>query len=263
MAENVLARAIELHHEELDPDPAAESVSYAQLASIAAEIGIDGDLLRRALVEQLETEHDDGSSLVDLVLGPGVITGGMVAEGSREEVAAQLDEWMRELESMYPTRQAGETTTWEPTKGDARLGLALAYASQDRLTSRQTEVSDGDQLVEIEVDMSASRRNWALMGAFFAAIGAVAGGFTAANEAFAPGIVEFLIPFGVGSGLGLAGASVGARMTASMVRRRVNKALDGIVHLTTFGRRGRGRDERTHGDNPAWRDIADEVSTGR
>lgn len=240
LAENVLRRAIEIHQEEEFADNG--SVSFAELAKVAGELGIDAATLQRALVEQLDTGTDDSRSLLDFLLGPKRITGGKVAEGDSDAVAARVDEWMRELETMYPTQKSGASTTWEPAGDTGRLAGALATVLQDRLQSRQTQLASGDQLIEIEIDMAKNRRAWAAVAAMLAAIGAVAGGFTAGNEAFASNLVEFLIPFGIGSGGGVVLALVGARSTAAHVRKQVNRALGGIVNLATLGRRGSATD---------------------
>lgn len=236
LAENVLRRAIEIHQEdEIQQEQAIEdgSVSFAELAKIAGEIGIDASTLQRALLEQLDPEKDDSRTFRDLVLGPKRVAGGKLAEGDAEAVEVRVDEWMRELESMYPTRQSGTSTTWESVGGTGALTQALGSVSQRSLESRQTTLASGDQLVELEVDLAKNRLAWSGLGLLLAALGAVTGGFTAANEGFSSNLVEFLIPFGVGSGVGLVTASVGARMTAAYVRRQINRTLDGIANLAT------------------------------
>lgn len=257
LAEQVMRRAIDLHHDEEFAEDT--SVSFDELAALAAELGIGAKTVRRALLEQLDTEHEPKTALFQSLFGPSRLSGGIVAEGDAEAVADQIDEWMRDIEGMHPLRQNGRTVTWESVRGDGRLVSTLKSMGADGVAQmRQTELSDGDQLVEIDLDASAVRKGAMLMFALGVFMGLCAAMGFAFNETFANFFVRFFVPLGIGSGIGVASAIATAKYYGNKLKKQINRTLDGIVHLTTFKRRKR-RDRPSHGPTPNWSEIVDEI----
>lgn len=256
LAEQVMRRAIDLHHDEqFDEDT---SVSFDELAGLAAELGIGSDIVRRALLEQLDTEHETKARFHRL-FGPGSLSGGIVAEGDVEAVADQIDEWMRDVEGMHPLRQRGQTVTWESVRDHGRLATTLRNMGAEAMAEiRQTELSDGDQLVEIELDASAVRKGAMLMLAIGMFIGLGAAMGVALNETFGNFLIRFLIPFSIGTSVGLGSAVATAKYYGNKLKKQINRTLDGIVHLTTFKRR-KQKSTVEHGPTPVWREIVDEI----
>lgn len=256
LAEQVLKRAIELH-EAAATTTEDGSVSYDELARIGEELGIDSKTVQQALMEQLDAGEDGKKSWRERLWGPRKVTGGVVAEGDATAVEEQLIEWMREVENMYPTRQSGGTTTWEATGDGGRLAAAIGGVQKDRLTTRQTQLASGDQLVEMEVDTTLSQ----VPGWIFTALGLILGGglglVSAFEGSFAPDLFEFLLPtVGIAGVLGGLGAVI-ARSTTNRVRTQVNRALDGVVNLATVGRRGRYR-KQDRVDDSEFREIGNQ-----
>lgn len=256
MAENVLKRAIEIHQDDqFDED---RSVSFDEVAKIAAELGIDAGTVRRALLAELDTEEVDAESLFERLFVPKRINGGIVAEGDEEAVAGQIAEWMREVEGMYPVRQSDGSATWEPVRSSGKLATALATAGMESIETRQTNLSLGDQLIEFDIDTQKLKNllvAWVSMGVSF---GAFVGLMLVLNESFATGLIRFLIPFGIGSVLGLSTAVAHVKLAARGLKKQINRALNGIVSVTTFGR-GRAKKDAKSSDDPSWTEIVEDI----
>lgn len=269
LAENVLQRAIDLHQDQVfDID---NSIGWDQLEQVGAELGIDQATLRKALLAELETEQDPPKRLgtFQRLVGVEMISGGIVAEADRERVLGQLDKWMRKVEAMTPVKRDGATIVWEPAGSKAaalrRFGALFAGAESGDLremgqvTTRVTEVKDGDQLIEISVDTEQvldQVRGTAIGITILSALLGLGIGIAISGAAAA------LLGLIVGTVLGAAAGAYGAWQTAKFwtkkIRSGINKALDGIVHATTFKRR-KNKSKKKHSKKPKWMEIVEEI----
>ena len=268
LAENVLQRAIDLHQDQVfDVD---NSIGWDQLEKVGAELGIDQDTLRQALLAELETEKDPPKRLgtFQRLVGVETISGGIVAEADRERVIGQLDKWMRNVEAMTPVKRDGATIVWEPAGSKAaalrRFGALFAGAESGDLremgsvTTRVTEVKDGDHLIEIIVDTEQ-----VLDQAKGTAIGLTIFGLILGTAiGIAVGGLSILVGLLLGTILGAAAGAYGAWHTATFwtkkIRSGINKALDGIVHATTFKRR-KHKSKKKHSKKPKWMEIVEDI----
>lgn len=261
LAENVIRRAIDMHHDETFDD----SIDWAAVEQIGAELGIDVATVRKALLDELETERDDVRGLWDRLFAPDRVSGGIVAEADADVVADRLDEWMREHEGLEAAGRHGGTIRWEPTRSVFALLKTLGMTgrttgvlrSADRVVSRQTDVVDGHQLIEISANTKDIRSRALAVVSLFVFVGLVVGTNLAAGSAFIPALVKFFAGFVPSVAVGFWAAMRTARAQLSKIKRGINRALDGIVHLTTLKRRA-GRNHR-HSERPRWFDIVEEI----
>jgi len=263
LAENVLRRAIELHHED---EFGGGTIDVAMVEQIGAELGIGADVIRRALLEELQTERDDASGIVERLFGPDRVTGGIVTRSAGDEIDARVEEWMRRHEGLRPRAQSGRSVRWERDPG---IGSALrrgmkrtqgtgALRTSPRVITRQTEVGSNEHLVEIEADTSNTKTESAGIG-LAAGLGAIGVGVgVAAVGSFAPEPVEFLAAFLPGLGAAIFAASAYARARIKRTKDGINRALDGILHPVVT-HRNEDRRQRGRGRRPTWAHIVEEI----
>ncbi len=262
LAENVIRRAIELHH---DQEFEGGTIDVATVEQIAGELGIGPEMIRRALLDELQTERHDDDGLLDRLLGPDRVTGGLVTKSASEDLDRQVEEWMRRHEGMRPRAKNRRAVRWERDPG---IGSALrrgfkraqgtgALRTWPQVTTRQTEVGHDEQLIEIEADTSKVKAESAGVGAA-TAFGAVAiGAAVAAAGTFAPDVVEFLTGFLPALGGAILAAGAYARSRISRTKDGINRALDGIVHPHVVRRNA---DRRERGSRkPTWAHIVEEI----
>ena len=263
LAENVIRRAIELHHDEqLDGD----SIDLEMVEQIGAELGIRKDIIRKALIDELQTERDHGDTVIDRLLGPDRVSGGIVTRADREALADRIAEWMHLDEGMRPRAKNAGAVRWEKDPG---IGTAIrrgmkqskgtgALRASPKVITRQTEVGSDEHLVEIEADTSHARAESAGVAT------AVALGAAGVGTAIAVGTgnpLGFLAGFLPGIGVAAFAARAYARARIRAMRDGINRALDGILHprddedARSKRRKGRGRGQR----KPSWVHIVEEI----
>jgi len=212
LAERVLGRAIELQAvAEEEALEEASKITYDDLKQIALEVGIPEDSLKKALLEELDTEKDHGATPTERVTGPHHVRGGMLVDIDEDEIQRRLRRYFEEREGLELAGRGGEWIWW-------RRGGPFG----DRIVeSVLTTQADGHhRLVEVDVDTAAARRK-------------------AIRTALVIGFLIFLFggPFGLafvalaGIALATAGAAfIGAvRRFVRRARRGVNKALDSLL----------------------------------
>lgn len=97
LAERILGRAVELDaREKAEARAAAATVDYETLKSIALEVGITEEALKKALLQELETEKDHNATASERLTVPDTVRGGILAPGTADELAARLDEFVRQ-----------------------------------------------------------------------------------------------------------------------------------------------------------------------
>lgn len=262
LAENVIRRAIELHQ---DKQFEGGTIDVATIEQIAGELGISSETIRRAILDELQTERHEEDGLVDRLLGPDRVTGGLVIRARSDDLDLQVEEWMRRHEGMRPRSKNRRAVRWErdPGIGSAlRRGLKRtqgtgALRSWPQVITRQTEVGHDEHLIEIEANTSKVKAESAGVGAA-TAVGAVAvGAAVAALGTFAPDAVEFLAGFIPALGGAIVAAGAYARTRIKRTKDGINRALDGIVNPQIV-RRNEDRRERGR-RRPSWANIVEEI----
>lgn len=234
-AENVLQRAIEIHHSEQYDD---STMSLDDLERVGLELGIPPATIRQALRNELEAEHDDRPSWIERLIVPKRVAGGLVVDGDAERAAEALEAFLVEHEGVFEVSRVGTSVTWSGQRVAGRLSTFMGPAANGSgtlersgsVTTRLVEVGDGDQLLEVTVDTSKILRQTLGGTTGFLAVGAVlgalmAGLFGTSPPDFLPSILEFFVPF---LGFGLPGFAVmvwEARTSVRSVRQSVNRVL--------------------------------------
>lgn len=154
LAERVLGRAIELDHQATtEAEAATETMDYDTLKDIALEVGISEESLKRALLEELNTEKDHNASPVERLTAPDTVRGGLIVNGRAEEVADRLRSHLSDVEGFRELRHSGPFTAWEKRAGGQRGRTAQTWTV--------TQARDDRQLVEVDIETArARRRGW-------------------------------------------------------------------------------------------------------
>lgn len=162
LAERVLGRAIELDAEaRAAAEAAAETIDYETLKDVALEVGITEDALKRALLEELDTDKDHNARPLERLTVPDAIRGGLLVPGGAEEVAERL------RSHLDAQRQSS---------GSSRARRSIwAAAPRPSISTRTVPQGSGDrQLVEIDATTAPTRKSawrWILaiviLGALF------------------------------------------------------------------------------------------------
>lgn len=152
LAERVLGRAIELDHQATtEAEAATETMDYDTLREIALEVGISEESLKRALLEELNTEKDHNAGPVERLTAPDAVRGGLIVDGRADEVADRLRSHLSEVEGFQELRHAGPFTAWE----------AGGRRRQSAQTWTVTQARNDRQLVEVDIETArARRRGW-------------------------------------------------------------------------------------------------------
>lgn len=209
VADRVLGRAIELDHAAREEtEAAAETIDYETLKEIALEVGISESALKKALLEEFNTERDHKARPLERATVPDTIRGGLIVPGVMEAVATRLRDY---LESQEGLRDRGGSEVHRVFRSPGRS------SSPQVETWTVTQSRPDRQLVEVGVDTAAARKRafrWiaglVILGMIF---GSNLGGLFVLGV-FVAGIVSV----------------VGwAKRIARRARRRVNKALGSLV----------------------------------
>jgi hypothetical protein len=110
LAERILGRAVELDAEQkAAARDASATLDYETLKSIALEVGITEEALKKALLEELDTDKDHGATPSERVTVPDTVRGGLIVPGSADELAARLDEFVRRTRAQVEVTPQGRT----------------------------------------------------------------------------------------------------------------------------------------------------------
>lgn len=173
LAEKVLGRAIELDHEAREEaEAAARTIDYDTLRDVALEVGISEEALKKALLEEFDTEKDHNPRPVEKLTIPDVIRGGAIVPGSGEAVLERLENYMSEVEGLAAQQGSGPWVRW------SRSSSQLPRLVETRVVQ---QARPDRQLIEVDVATTPTRkRGWAWLIAVLviaALLGSPLGGF--------------------------------------------------------------------------------------
>lgn len=207
LAQSVLGRAVELDAEEqAAAERAAETMDYETLRDVALEAGISEKALKKALLEELDTETDHNATPVQRATAPDRVRGGLFVSGALDDVMAKIE---RHLDSISPPHR-------HPEARGANTRFVVTADGQPIEVRSITQDRPDRQLIHIDVDTKRKRvKAWQwLIGAFilFALFGTWLGP---------------LILFGIFVA-GIAGLISFAKGMVRVARRTVNSALGAL-----------------------------------
>lgn len=136
----MLGKAIELDHEaRAEAEAAAETIDYDTLKDVAFEVGISEDSLKRALLEELDTDLDHNARRIEQATVPDVVRGGLIVPGTAEDVGRRLSDKLQDAATTIKWRQSGSPSA--------------------RLAARTVPQARGNrQLVELEATTADARK---------------------------------------------------------------------------------------------------------
>lgn len=217
LAERVLGRAIELQSvQEAAEASDAAKIGYDDLREIALEIGIPEDALKRALLEELETERDHGATPMEKVTGPKTVRGGLIVEGDRGEIERKLRAYLEQVEGLQIAEDEPPRLGWRDTQNRPardRIGFVQSITTDQKDNKRH--------LLEIDISTAEGRKRARRIAIVAVILGTVFGG----------AIGGFAILGGIllGIGAGVAGALSWLRRVTRKARNRVNQALGSVT----------------------------------
>jgi hypothetical protein len=247
--EQVIARAVELQQDR--EAGRGTGLTLEDLQAVVAQVGVEPDLVRRALDEvRLPTDDGGGRGWADRVLGPRRVAGTGVVTGSSDEVGRAIATWMTSEEGLLLAGTRGGADRWVPDRRlltKVRHGLQVtrsdsALRQLPSVTAR-TQAAPNGTLVAIEADTSPIRTSpiRTARAAVLSVSGLVGIGLGVATAVAVPdggALAGDVAQFSAGLALPVvAGAGITAIMHHSWlgrVRRSVVRAIDGIS-MTQLG----------------------------
>lgn len=261
--DRVLERAIREHAEKRD----GGVFTADHVGRIASELGLDPEVVDRALREELSTPDIEVHSEHWFPLGPGRIRGRATVTGPVGEVTERVQAWMESEEGLRPTSRTAGGVRWVKDTHwvtGARLALGTdatkAIRGMREAVHRVRPITADRHRVEIEVDTERIRLVSGWVGAGISALGvasavgvatSVPGGFDLGQWATVavPGVLA-----------GSTAALVIARTWTRSVTEGVRRALDGISHPDLYRRASRRMERRSRGRRSTLQRLVDDVS---
>lgn len=208
LAQSVLGRAVELDAQaQQEAEAAAETMDYETLREVALEAGISEASLKKALLEEFDTEIDHNARPVERMTVPDKVRGGLIVSGALDEVVAKIE---RHLESVgrrgaHPTHHGPGSLVVTTRTGQPIEVRTVTQRHPDR------------QLVAVDVGTRSTRtKAWQwLIGAGIIALlfGSSFGGLV---------FLAVLIA-------GIAGVVSWVKRIGRFARRTVNRALGSLI----------------------------------
>jgi hypothetical protein len=243
-AERVLERAIRIQSQK----QGTEQFTPEQIRRIAAELGVDGSVVDRALREEVTAAPPPAKASR---LFPARIVDRAVVPGSEEAVAEQITGWMENDEGLRAVAPVAGGLRWEKdTHWTTATRLVIgsdgtkALRGMPEVVHRQTSLGPDEQLVELEVETDRIRNTAWGVGAGVAAAALASGAVVAAAAVGGSDLLEFASAAVPGLALATASAIVIARAWTTSIRRGMRRALDGIAHPELHRRAWRRRSRR-------------------
>lgn len=213
LAERVLGRAIELQAvAEEEALEEASKITYDDLRAIALEVGIPEEALRKALLEELDTEKDHGATPTERVTGPRHVRGGVVVDIDDDEIQRRLRRYFEQRAGLEFAGRGEEWMWW-------RRGGPFGDRVIESITTTQ---SDGDhRLVELDVDTTPDRGKALRTALIIAFLITIFGG---------PAGFAVLVLFGIAA-LTASAVFLGTfRRFVRRARRGINQALEFLMN---------------------------------
>lgn len=205
LAERVLGRAIELDASaKAEAEEAAATIDYDMLKDIALEVGITEESLKRAILEQLDTEKDPAARPIERIMVPDAVRGGLVVPGTAEDVSRRMRAHAAG-QGLTGVAKNRNQTVWSGGSGPPVETWTVTQHAPDR------------QLVEVAVETSSARKKAWRWVIGFLIISALFG------QAFAP-----LIAMGVWF-FAVSAIFSWVRRIGRRARKEINRALGSLV----------------------------------
>lgn len=232
--ERVLLRAAELQAAGAD---VPETLTEAELLSLASEVGIAPQALRQALVEErMRVVLPEEEGMLASLIGPATFVAMRVLRGTPAEILIKLDADLQQEENLKERRRFPDRVVWGPRGGFAgtirtltRLdGRGFPLARADEVSSMVLDVGDGHTQVRIEATLQTRRGRAAQAGVFALVGGVMVGGLLA--------VLTVALPLAVAGGALIAGsASWVARNNYLRDARFTQLAIEQSLDRLEFG----------------------------
>ena len=238
--DRILKRAGELQVSAADP---AEEMTEEQLIALGQEVGITPQHLRQAIAEErTRPALPEEPGLTDRWVGPSTVSARRVIRGTREQLLARMDDWMRREECLQVKRRLADRIVWEPRRdflGNIKRGLNLGgrsyhLARAHDVAATAVTIDAATTLIQVDADLRNARAARVRGGGAVAASGTLAGGAIVGVGVvigvaipLVPLVAIAAIPAIAGTGIGV-GVARGFRATAERVQLSLEQALDSI-----------------------------------
>lgn len=237
--DDVIRRASEIAAR--DAEGGEGDLPEAEVYRIAREVGLGEKYVRRALSE-VQVEQHDGSFAGRLV-GPGDVRTSRAVEGSPDDLARRLDEFLVAGRLLQRVRRSPRFLQYRPSVdwisqlSRAASGTSKKYfvASARSVEVRLEPVDDDQTLVELDVDpgIQGDYLGGTLAAAGFGGLG---GGFgiAVATATVLPDVAAIALGTGAAAGI-IAGA---IRIARGMYRRKmadVRAEVEGVLDRLEMG----------------------------
>lgn len=206
--ERIIQRAAELQTAEREM---GDSLSSDELMALGREVGIPGQYLQQALLEERTRLGKIGAAgLFERVTGPGQIDARRVVHGDPDDVEQALLRWIEKNELLCVQRQQTGRITWEPLGGIQaafrRSTAAFGSGKRPFMLSRAATVSatvvplePGYTHVALSADTRKIRNEYVGAGAALVGVGVAGTAALVALGALLPlAFVPLPLAFGVG-----------------------------------------------------------------
>jgi hypothetical protein len=234
--ERIIQRAAELQTADRE---IGEGLTTDQVMELGREVGIPGQFLQQALLEERTRIVQAGpEGLLGRTIGPAAIAAQRVVQGERESIETVLIDWMEKQELFSVQRHQPGRITWEPTGGfqaayRRAVGAAgkrpIMLAKADTVSATVLALEPGYHNVTLSAT-AKKRRNESVAGsAALAGLGAAGTGLLAAVGALLPVV---LVPLPLGLGLGY----LVVRQYGPVVQR-IQLGLERVLDQLEHGRR--------------------------
>lgn len=121
MAERILGRAIELDAARKEK----EALTYEELQAVAKEVGISDEALKKALLEEVDTDKDLNPDVGERITIPRTVRGGIIVKGSEQDIRDRLEAAMRRVQAAHyevVTQRERDRTFVEIARPTGNLG---------------------------------------------------------------------------------------------------------------------------------------------